>query len=138
MNPDDPTTQKPSNLPVGNITILIAEDNALIQQTMKLLLSKFKITLTFAGNGKLAVEYMLHEKYDFVLMDINMPEMDGIEATRAIRLFNQQTPIVAFTTQDALSLKQQIQTAGMNDYLSKFATPGEIYETILRYTGAAA
>jgi CheY-like chemotaxis protein len=126
------------NTLTGSLAILIAEDNLLIQTTMRLLLSKFHITPTFANNGKQAVEYFLKQPYDLVFMDLQMPEMDGLEAAKAIREFNRQTPIVAFTSQNESSVKEQIQIAGMNDYLNKAATPDLIYRTILYYTGRIA
>jgi two-component system, sensor histidine kinase len=139
MLPDPQTiTQNPHKTPTGSLAILIAEDNMLIQQTLKFLFSKFRITPTFANNGKQAVDCMMHNHFDFLLMDLQMPVMDGLEATKVIRQFNSQIPIVAFTSQSESSVKEQIQSAGMNDYLSKVAAPNLIYETILRYTGAAA
>jgi CheY-like chemotaxis protein len=139
MFPDKRTTPKnPEKPPAGSLSILIAEDNMLIQTTMRLLLSKFHITPTFANNGKQAVECFLQQQYDLVFMDLQMPEMDGLEAAKAIRQFNRQTPIVAFTSQNESSVMEQIQLAGMNDYLNKAATPDLIYQTILHYTGRIA
>jgi len=66
-------------------------------------------------------------------MAINMPEMSGVEATIVIRTFNQYTPIIAFTSYDETSMIQHIKKAGMNGFLSKYASPDHIAETIRQH-----
>ena len=77
--------------------ILIAEDNEINQVVIEALLESTEATLTIVENGKLAVEAAEKDEFDLVLMDIQMPEMDGIEAMKHIRHFNSHTPIIALT-----------------------------------------
>jgi CheY-like chemotaxis protein len=127
--------EKPGTFPVfRNLKIMIAEDNQLMQHTMKLLFSKWGCTPSFVTNGKQAVECMQQQQYDLVLMDINMPEMNGLEATKAIRTFNPKVPVIAFTTLDGAVHQEVFKNAGITAYLSKFASPEIIMKTILSYT----
>ena len=95
----------------------------------------FKVTV--AKNGRQAMELLQQHPIDIVLMAINMPVMGGVEATIAIREFNQYTPIIAFTSYDETSMLQHIKKAGMNGFLSKYASPEHIYETILQHVNGA-
>jgi CheY-like chemotaxis protein len=118
------------------IHVLLAEDNLLLQQAMKIVLAQKGFKVSVAKNGKQAVESMKEHQFDVVLMAINMPEMDGVEATRAIRNFNKYTPIIAFTSYDETSMLQHIKNAGMNGFLSKYASPDHIYQTVIQYVAA--
>ncbi len=117
------------------IYVLLAEDNLLLQEAIKMVLAKKDFTVYVAKNGKQAVEQMKQHPIDIVLMAINMPEMNGVEATLAIRSFNQYTPIIAFTSYDENSMLQPIKKAGMNGFLSKYASPDHIYHVIMQYIG---
>ena len=119
--------------PNNPIHILLAEDNLLLQEAMKIVLTKKGFTVYVARNGKQAVEQMKQHPIDVVLMAINMPEMNGVEATLAIRSFNQYTPIIAFTSYDETSMIQHIKKAGMNGFLSKYASPDHIYHVIMQH-----
>ncbi len=113
--------------------VLLAEDNLLLQQAIKIVLLQKGFKVSVAKNGKQAVELLQQQQIDVVLMAINMPVMDGVEATQAIRLFNKYTPIIAFTSYDETSMLQHIKKAGMNGFLSKYASPEHIYETIMQH-----
>ena len=116
--------------------VLLAEDNLLLQQAMRIVLVKRGFKVSVVSNGRQAVDNMKQHQIDIVLMAINMPVMNGVEATRAIREFNKFTPIIAFTSYDETSMLQHIKNVGMNGFLSKYASPDHIYETILQHTTA--
>jgi two-component system, sensor histidine kinase len=128
-----------NSLPVSNhvLHVLLAEDNLLLQQAMKIVLQHKGFKVSVAKNGKQAVEVLQQHQIDIVLMAINMPLMDGVEATIAIREFNKYTPIIAFTSYDETSMLQHIKKAGMNGFLSKYASPEHIYETIMLHVSGA-
>ena len=114
--------------------ILLVEDNKLNQLVAKKVLNKFKVEIALAENGLEAVDMVQQDKYDLILMDIHMPLMDGLEATRSIRAledpFFKQIPIVALSA-DAYSDKVQATTeSGMNDYLAKPFKPEALFQKI--------
>ncbi|MFT5702713.1 MAG: PAS domain S-box-containing protein [Rickettsiales bacterium] len=118
----DPEYKDPINL--ENINVLLAEDNSINQKVMINLLSKYGCSVTPSGNGEEAVEQVLKQKFDIILMDCQMPEMDGYEATRIIRDLeqkNQQTAsiIIAVTANALKEDKEKCLAAGMDDYLFK-------------------
>jgi PAS domain S-box-containing protein len=118
--------------------ILLAEDDLINQQILRSVLEKLGHTVKIVHNGKLALQALKHENYDCVFMDIQMPEMDGFEATRHIRTSGEfkdvaDIPIIALTAFAMTGDKEKCLEAGMNDYLSK---PVDInmLEKILRNT----
>lgn len=113
--------------------VLLAEDNLLLQQALRIVLLQKGFKVSVVKNGRQAVDILKRLQIDVVLMAINMPVMDGVEATIAIRTFNQYTPIIAFTSYDETSMLQHIKKAGMNGFLSKYASPEHIYETIMQH-----
>jgi signal transduction histidine kinase/CheY-like chemotaxis protein len=117
-----------------NIKMLMAEDNPVNVLLMKKLLSRWDITLTIAENGERAVETLLQGEFDVILMDLQMPVMDGFEAAAAIRklpdIKKASTPIIALTAAALTDIKEQIRNAGMNDYVSKPFKPEELIEKI--------
>jgi signal transduction histidine kinase/CheY-like chemotaxis protein len=103
------------------LRILVAEDNLVNQKLIRGLLSKFGYQPIVVGNGQLAVVAVQSDIFDLVLMDIQMPEMDGLDATRHIRsLEHIPQPMIVAMTAGALTLDKQVcLKAGMNDYISK-------------------
>ena len=102
--------------------LLVAEDNATNQLVVRSVLAKFDLTADFAGNGLEALEAMRQRPYDLVLMDVHMPEMDGLEATRAIRSFGDaraQIPIIALTANAFAHDVENCLAAGMSGHLGK-------------------
>lgn len=104
--------------------ILVAEDNAVNQLVIKHMVASDRIALTFAENGLIAYKTYQKHSFDLVLMDISMPEMDGIEALKAIRAFEaknntRQTPIVAITAHAMEGDQERLLETGFDDYLSK-------------------
>ena len=102
--------------------ILIAEDNTVNQMIVKSMLQKPGHIVTIVANGKEAVDALSIAPYDVVLMDCQMPEMDGFEATKQIRAANnnwKQIPIIAMTANAMAGDRERCIAAGMNDYVSK-------------------
>jgi PAS domain S-box-containing protein len=118
------TTQTIADIPsISGMHILVAEDNAVNQTIAKAMLTKLGATCEVVENGKLALEALESGKYDLILMDCQMPEMDGYEATRTIRLNEsadiQTIPIVALTAHAMAGDREKCLDAGMDDYLTK-------------------
>ena len=103
------------------LNILLVEDNLVNQQVTGSLLSKWGVKVDFAENGKMAISNIMMNRYDLVLMDINMPEMDGFDTTRAIRSMPdekfQTLPIFALTRIDTPEYLDEIHACGMNGYI---------------------
>ncbi len=106
----------------SSLRILVAEDNIVNQQVAKGLLEKLGHRVDVAANGHEALEALKRIPYDLLFMDMQMPEMDGLQATRAIRKLGGdlgRTPIIAMTANALKEAQDQCFEAGMNDYLSK-------------------
>ena len=115
-------------------TILVAEDNESNFILMTYIL-KGKYEIVRAKNGQEAVEMIAKGGIDLVLMDIKMPVMDGLEATKAIRETNADVPIVALTANAFDSDRQLALEAGCNDFLSKPVSREKCLKTIAQYLG---
>ncbi len=113
--------------------ILLVEDNALNQELAVELLTSNHISVTTANNGKEAVDLLKKEKFDAVLMDIQMPIMDGYAATEEIRTFNQDIIIIAMTANAMVSDYEQAINAGMNDYISKPINVVKMFSTLAKW-----
>ena len=120
------------------LSILLAEDNEVNQKVAGRLLEKRGHTVTFASNGREAVSTLSARAFDLVLMDIQMPEMDGIEATLMIRAGEQHTgrhqPIVAMTALVMKGDRERCLDAKMDGYLSKPISPKELDAVLDSYT----
>jgi two-component system sensor histidine kinase/response regulator len=101
--------------------VLIAEDNLINQKVASILVKKLGYSVQIVSNGKLALEALQLDAYDLVLMDCQMPEMDGFEATKAIRAGSlaAAVPVIALTANAPEGEKEKCLAAGMNDYLAK-------------------
>ncbi len=114
--------QAAASASMHSLTILLAEDNEINQKVALSLLTKAGHRVQVARNGREAVEAMRTQLFDVILMDMHMPEMDGLQATRLIRSMEgaaSQVPIVALTAAGAVSDSQTCLDAGMNYFLSK-------------------
>ena len=106
--------------PGGDLRLLIAEDNPVNQRVASRMLQRLGYKADVVDNGRLAVEATGREAYDVVLMDVQMPELDGLEATRTIKARPGTTPwIIALTAHALEDDRRQCLAAGMNDFLSK-------------------
>lgn len=98
---------------------LIVDDNKLNLLVANKILSKENFECTTIDNGFDAIELAKDNSYDIILMDINMPKLNGIGTTKRIREFDHKTPIIALTAVDVTQLNRQIMQAGLNDYILK-------------------
>ena len=102
------------------IRILMAEDNAINQRVGKLILQRAGFFIDLVSDGNEALEAHRAKPYDLILMDCQMPTMDGFEATRLIRQLDQRQPVIIAVTANALvGERERCISAGMDDYLSK-------------------
>jgi len=115
--------------------VLLVEDNAINQQVALEMLSGAGLTIDIAVNGKEAVEAVARERYDAVLMDVQMPEMDGLEATRVIRGDRRHAglPIIAMTAHSMKGDLERCLEAGMNDYISKPVDRAKLFSTLIKW-----
>jgi signal transduction histidine kinase/ActR/RegA family two-component response regulator len=127
LQEDNSKTEKPAKLttkPAKNLHILIAEDNLLNAQVIVAFLNRLGHSSKVAANGIEALKLLAEEDFDAVLMDIEMPEMDGLDATRAIRkgknkVKNPKIPVVALTAHALQDYEEKSYAAGMDNYLTK-------------------
>jgi two-component system sensor histidine kinase/response regulator len=141
-----PQTVSPLPLPVEpllakkQLHILVAEDNLVNQKVAQLLLGKQGHSVVLAGDGNAAVERFAQAKFDLVFMDIQMPELGGLEATRLIRSREnhnvKRTPIIALTAHAMASDREQCLAAGMDDFLGKPIQSRDLYALLTRWTEA--
>lgn len=118
------------------IHILLVEDNPINQKLARFMLTKAGYSLSMAEDGKKAVDAYTSEpeKYDLILMDIQMPRMDGVEATRIIREKGfRHVPIIAMTAQSMKGDREKFLNAGMNDYIAKPIKREKIFEMVKKW-----
>lgn len=118
--------------------VLLVEDNEVNRKVAVRLLEKLQIQIDVAGNGREAVEKATTQTYDLILMDCQMPEMDGYEATEHIRNWEAQanrarTPIIALTAHALSGDREKCLAVGMDDYLSKPLKPDELKTMLLKW-----
>jgi CheY-like chemotaxis protein len=115
--------------------VLVVEDNAFNQQVVGDILEAAGVTVTIAGNGRDALASLSRDSHDLVLMDVHMPEMDGYEATRAIRAIPGLAglPVVAMTADATAQERDRCLAAGMNDFLSKPIDLEAFFRTLAKW-----
>jgi len=115
----------------NNIKVLIVDDNKINQRVAALTLQKWKAKCEFADDAKTAFNLLKNKNFDLILMDISMPDIDGLEATEIIRTeINKTIPIIAITASALVGEKERSLAAGMNDYISKPFHPDELFNKI--------
>jgi signal transduction histidine kinase/DNA-binding response OmpR family regulator len=119
-------------------TILLVEDNLINQKLARRLLEKFGHHVDVAVNGVEALDMLAKQRFDLVLMDCQMPEMDGYEATRLIRagaggVLDPDIPVIAMTANAMEGDREKVLSAGMSDYLAKPIDAAKLGETIQRW-----
>ena len=105
-----------------SLRILVAEDHPVNRKYLSILLQRLGHEATFCDNGKLALNALVQGDYELVLMDIHMPVMDGLTATRAIRALpwpHSQVPIIALTADVLQEARDQAKAAGVNAFIAK-------------------
>jgi two-component system sensor histidine kinase/response regulator len=122
--------------PVESLKILLAEDNAVNQRVTTRLLEKRGHSVTLAATGSEALARLKHQKFDVILMDVQMPDMDGLETTAIIREREKsagaRTPIVALTAHTMKGDRERCMAVGMDNYVTKPVDPRELIEVVER------
>ena len=113
--------------------ILIVDDNRINQVVTKRILEKKNFVCEIAQNGHEAISKVKNSIFDLVLMDVNMPDITGMEATREIRKFNQMIPIIALTALEVEEIREEIHSAGMNDIIIKPYDVHQFYRVVYRH-----
>ena len=124
---------KPNEL--SGMSVLLAEDNAVNQMVAISILTKLGVDVTVVDNGLKAIESLKNITYDLVLMDIEMPEMDGLTAASRIRAdpkYN-DLPILALTTNALPEDREMSLKSGMNDHLTKPIDPRKLHSALLQW-----
>jgi len=126
---------------ISQLLILIAEDNKINQLVVRKIFSDWKTTISFADNGEQAVQLAKSEHFDLILMDIQMPIMDGLTASKTIRTTLPEpfcsVPIMAMTAHATASEKQKCVDHGMNDHINKPFDPMDLKKKIIVLTQTA-
>lgn len=118
-----------------NLKVLLVEDNDINRLYAKSILETWKCKTDIAENGLIAIEKLKGNFYDVILMDVQMPVMDGYEATKAIRMMTHPAnsiPVVALTANATKNDIEKCMAAGMNDYVAKPFTPDDLYQKLFK------
>ncbi|SFR52535.1 PAS domain-containing protein [Thiomicrospira sp. ALE5] len=110
--------------------VLLVEDNEINQEVAANMLTQLGLSVELAENGQIAVEKAQKQPFDVILMDIQMPVMDGYQACRTIREFNPAIPIIALTAAAAVEDRNKALAVGMNDHLAKPLNSDELYRVL--------
>jgi CheY-like chemotaxis protein len=130
--------------PSTSLVVLVAEDNAVNQLLVTRLLEKRGHRVVMTGNGREALEALARDRYDLVLMDVQMPEMDGLEATAALRASEKNEggmvhqPVVALTAHAMKGDRERCRAVGMDDYLTKPIRAQELDDILEKYLALRA
>ncbi len=124
-------------LDLSSADILLVEDNALNQQVVLGFLEETHAKIDVAENGKIALEKLANKRYDLVFMDLQMPEMDGLTATKEIRKRPElnDLPIIAMTAHAMQEELQRCLDVGMNDYFTKPIDPNDLFTLVSKWLG---
>ena len=122
----------------GEIRLLLAEDSSVNQKVVMGILRKLGYHMDVVNNGVEVLKALETQPYDLVIMDVQMPEIDGLEATRIIRnvhsaVLNHQVPVIALTAHAMQGDRELCMQAGMNDYVSKPIVPSVLVETLKKW-----
>jgi CheY-like chemotaxis protein/HPt (histidine-containing phosphotransfer) domain-containing protein len=128
-------TKNEEMYPLEGTHVLLAEDNLVNQQIACEILESYGVSVEVANNGIEAVEKFLSNQhwYDMILMDIQMPEMDGISASKQIRKLSLSVPIIAMTARTMMEEKEKCYESGMNDHIAKPINPDILLSTIEKW-----
>jgi len=124
---------------LSQLQILVVDDNKLNLKLATTLLSDEGVTTVAAESGQQALDKLRQQNFDLILMDLEMPDMSGVEATREIRqslYCSEDTPIIALTAHAFSEIRQQVIEAGMNDLLAKPYQPEQLYAMIGKWCGS--
>jgi signal transduction histidine kinase/FixJ family two-component response regulator len=131
------STQKsaaPGSDGLAGLRILLVEDHPINIAVAKKILESWKATVEVAENGLIATQKFDPERYDVILMDIQMPVMDGYDATATLRAKGHTVPIIALTASASMSDMNKIIKCGMNDFVSKPFNPNDLFHKLQRFS----
>jgi two-component system sensor histidine kinase/response regulator len=139
-SPESQPTRPDTLASIRAARLLVAEDNEINQQVAQEILESAGFLVELAGNGLEAVEKVRSGRYDAVLMDIQMPVMDGLEATRELRRDGRfdDLPVIAMTAHAMAGDREQSLAAGMNDHVTKPIDPDALFAVLLRWVRPGA
>jgi len=133
--------KKAIRIPSRSLKILVAEDTAFNQKFIQRLLDRWNHQISLVGNGSEVLEALKNESFDIVLMDVQMPLLNGLEATKTIRLDEQQSkkhmPIIAMTAHAIKGDRERCLEAGMDEYISKPIDSDKLFDAIEKLTMAS-
>jgi signal transduction histidine kinase/ActR/RegA family two-component response regulator len=132
-----PVIATPVNLD-GRRRVLLAEDNPTTQSLISILMQQLGLDLAIVDNGQAAIDFLVDNQVDLILMDCQMPILDGFKATTHLRAQGVTTPVIALTAYARSEDEQQCLDAGMNDFLSKPFRQNDLREVLFRWLGAEA
>ncbi|MBO6584572.1 MAG: response regulator [Gracilimonas sp.] len=122
---------------LSGLRVLLAEDNLVNQKVMLRFLERWNVDMTVVDNGKEAVEAIKEHNYDVVLMDLQMPTMDGYEASEHIRKlddpYKRNTPIIALTAAALKEVREKVYASGMNDFVTKPFNPADLEQKLFQF-----
>ncbi len=135
IRPSDDAEYAKALAQIRHAHILLVEDNEINQQVAVELLEQADMVVTVAANGREALKAVRQAPYDLILMDLEMPKMDGYQASREIRRDdrNRDIPIVAMTAHSISGTREKCLDAGMNDHVSKPISPSELSAALVRW-----
>jgi CheY-like chemotaxis protein len=131
----DSSVRQPSTATPLRPQILLVEDNEVAQRFMRTVLERKGYDVRIAASGLAAIEAVKSAPFDLILMDVQMPEMDGLECTRHLRRLpaGASVPIVACTANTAYEVRSSCMEAGMDDFLSKPVHTVELVEIVTKF-----
>ncbi len=116
----------------GEKRILVVDDNRINQVVTKRILEQQQFVVDICDNGVDAIERVKHNHFELVLMDVNMPGISGLEATKRIREFNKDIPIIALTAMEIDEIREEIYESGVNDIIVKPYDTARFYQVIFK------
>jgi len=135
---DEDMLMKTTFQSLAGLRVMVVEDNLVNQKIVSKFLMKWDVNVDVAENGRIAVEKTRNNKYDLILMDLHMPEMNGYDATLEIRKMegnqNKDLPIIALTASAFIEDRERIYTYGMSGYIIKPFNPSELYWKIAPFS----
>ena len=109
---------------------LVVDDNEINRKVLKKFLTKWKMVINEAEDGREAIEKTLHTEYSIILMDVHMPDLNGYQAATQIRNHHISTPILAISADVNEKVKKNLYASGMNGFISKPFDPKELFEKL--------
>lgn len=123
---------------IAGLRVLLAEDNMVNQKVMVRFLERWNVDMTVVDDGLQAVEALKENNFDVVLMDLQMPNMDGYEASESIRKlddpYKRKTPIIALTAAALKEVREKVYASGMTDFVTKPFNPADLEHKLFEYT----